>query len=223
MNLWKNWVKSFILLWRPSRCPDLCYPRPFSAFSCTSQLIWSRRLLNCQFLYGRHFLSSKLFVIPVWFCFGFSIERLPFNWRDPIGYSMAVSLQIIIASYPFRYLACFVTFALGGYLFTITMANDVIDVIKSINDDLKSEIDTFKKLSKLFNLHSDAKQLSWTTAHFIKPYEIFVRNFNFIFSLIGGFSSLCATTITALFAGSTIAISIALLMIQLAIVQFILF
>lgn len=136
---------------------------------------------------------------------------------------MAVSLQIIIASYPFRYLACFVTFALGGYLFAITMVKDVIDDIKSINDDLKSKIDAFKKLFKLFNLHSDAKQLSGTTTHFIKLYEIFVRNSNFIFSLIGGFSNLCATTITVLFAGSTIAISIALLMIQLAIVQCILF
>lgn len=85
-----------------------------------------------------------------------------------MGYLVAVSLQIIVALVPLRYLACFIAFALGLYLHCITLAKDVIDYINSINDDVKkfkSKIDIYKQLSELVHLHSDGKQLSLTTIY----------------------------------------------------------
>ena len=97
--------------------------------------------------------------------FYFQIDRLPFNWKNPIGYGIAVALQISIVSYPLRYLACFFTLAFGAYLIGTTIAKHVVEDMKSTNDDIKfskSKIDVFKKLSELIQMHSDAKQLNET-------------------------------------------------------------
>lgn len=106
--------------------------------------------------------DHRLFKILINFL---SIWRLPFNWRHPLGFLVAVFLQIIAVIFPFRYLSCFITFALGSYLFVSTLTNDVVNYVKSINDDAKkskSKIDIYKKLSELVHLHSDGKQLSET-------------------------------------------------------------
>lgn len=108
-------------------------------------------------------------VASFWFrltSYRFETQRFPFNWKTPIGYLVAVALQIIVASFPLRYLSCFMTFPLGGHLFTVTIANDVIADMKSINDDVKiwkSETYIYTKLLELIHLHSDGKQLSGTT------------------------------------------------------------
>lgn len=50
-------------------------------------------------------------------------------------------------------------------MFVSTLTNDVVNYVKSINDDAKkskSKIDIYKKLSELVHLHSDGKQLSET-------------------------------------------------------------
>lgn len=84
---------------------------------------------------------------------------------------MVIALQIIIASYPLHYLACFVSFALGSFLLAITLCKDVIGDLTYVNDDIKikgekSKIDILKKLSESIDLHSDAKQLSSTVCKF---------------------------------------------------------
>lgn len=73
---------------------------------------------------------------------------------------MAIILQYIIVSYPFRYLACFKILALGAYLIAVTMAKAVVDDIKSTNDKItkQSKNDLSKKFIELINLNSDAKQ-----------------------------------------------------------------
>lgn len=75
---------------------------------------------------------------------------------------MAIVLQIILASYVFRYLACIMAFALGAFLFTITLIKEGLNDLVAANNDvkrLKSGIDMFQKLSRLTKLHSDGKQL----------------------------------------------------------------
>lgn len=77
---------------------------------------------------------------------------------------MAIALQTIMLAYPMRYLACFVTLALGSYLNSITLAEGLASDIKSLDADrkkmLRPRILMVKKVSKLINLHSFSKQLS---------------------------------------------------------------
>lgn len=194
MNLWKNWVKLFTWLWQEHQ-PVLCCQKLFFAYSYTLQRIWDQTLLNCPFHNCRLFeiklikpikptaTNYLLRSIIFYFVKKYVFQRLPFNWKNPIGYLVAVFLQIIVETYHFRYLACFLTFALGGYLFTTTSSIDVIKDLKSVNDDLRSKIDISTKLTKLINLHSDSKQLSATT---VTPYEfsVFRRLSNKHFTLI---------------------------------------
>lgn len=142
------------------------------------------KAIFCLFIYFTTDLGHDAFKlsIPLWYfmdiyfvdfdiklksirCLGFniSIERFPFDWRKPTGYSLAIALQTFMLAYPMRFLACFLTLALGGYLNSITIANDVIHDVKSFNHDkiwLKSKVDVHIKLFELTNLHSAAKQLS---------------------------------------------------------------
>lgn len=78
---------------------------------------------------------------------------------------MAIALQIFIVLHPLRYMVCIVSFALGCFLFAITLVNELIDDITAANDDIKkskSKVDLVKKFSELINLHSDGKQFSGT-------------------------------------------------------------
>lgn len=73
---------------------------------------------------------------------------------------------MILVSYPFHYLACFVILALGAFLFSITLNQDTVDDLNTANDDLKSlksKLDIFKKLSESVRLNSTGKKLNATT------------------------------------------------------------
>lgn len=151
----------------------------------------------------------------------FDTERFPFNWKNPIGYCVSVSLQIIVVLYPMRYLASFSTLALGAYLFAVSSVKVVTADIKASNDNtdllLKSPtFDIYRKFSELIDLHSDAKQLSVLKNRF-KYYTQILRLFH---RLIGVFSRLFEITITILFTASIVAVCIALLMIQMEIVSY---
>lgn len=74
-------------------------------------------------------------------------------------------LQLLILIYPFRFVAIFLSLALGAYLFATTMINDAINDMKSTNDDIKtrkSEIHISDKFAKLIFVHADGKKLSAT-------------------------------------------------------------
>lgn len=120
-----------------------------------------------------------------------------------------------------RYMACFLTLALGGYLNSIILAQDVTSNIKSFDADRKKmskpRIRMIKKISDLINLHSAAKQFS--RAAIILRNEANIHRAFSHFRIIGSFSRLYATTITALFAGSCIAICLAMLMIKVELVE----
>lgn len=126
-------------------------------------------------------------------------------------------------AYPMRFLACFLTLALGGCLNSITMANDVIYDVKSFNHDkiwLKSKVDVHNELFELINLHSAAKQLSRKNKS-LKSIQIIILFITIYVRIINGFSKLYATTITVLFAGSCITICSAMLMVKVEVVEYI--
>lgn len=116
-----------------------------------------------------------------------------------------------------RYMVCFVTLALGGYLNSITLAKDVNGDIKSFNADRK-RLNIVKKLPEWIKLHSDGKQLSRKTVILHNSYKTYTFC-NFL-RVMGIFSKLYATTITVLFAGSCVAIGLAMLMVEVQLVEY---
>lgn len=96
-------------------------------------------------------------------CLNLQIDRFPFDSKNPVGFSVAVVLQIIIIGYPLRFLACYASLALGAYMFAIAFVKDILDDLKSLNDNLKAtspESDVYKKLCEVIHVHSGGKQLN---------------------------------------------------------------
>lgn len=129
-------------------------------------MIRESTLLNCLFHYGNiSTLVQYKYDDKALLCFS-EIVRFPF-WKSPIGYPIAVTIQIIILSYPCLFLTSLFLLALGAYLFSVTVVNGIVDILKSVNADLKtskSKVDLYKKLPKLIRVHTNGKQLSATAA-----------------------------------------------------------
>lgn len=89
--------------------------------------------------------------------------RLPFDWKNPLGYLVAVAATSIMASDPLHYMGCFLFLFYGVYMFSISIVKDLKGQLHSINKlarGKKCRADMYKKLSKFIRLHADIKQLS---------------------------------------------------------------
>lgn len=77
------------------------------------------------------------------------MQRLPFDWKNPIGYLMAVALQIQIASVLIQYIETFLTLGFAGLLFIFSLVKDLINDLKRFNKTAKSkksQLPTVKEL-----------------------------------------------------------------------------
>lgn len=89
--------------------------------------------------------------------------RLPFDWKNPSGYFMAICLEGIVGLPVLHYFAFCVSFGLCGYLFSIAFVKDLKSDMRSLNEAAKikkSEVDCFKHLKEFVHLHADGVQLS---------------------------------------------------------------
>lgn len=97
------------------------------------------------------------------FCIGQLTERYPFDWKNPIGYAIAVIIQCLVTFYLLHYLTCFLSIPLGAYLIANSV-NEFMEIdLKSINkmakrENTKSAI--FKPFSRFIRSNAEFKQLS---------------------------------------------------------------
>lgn len=87
--------------------------------------------------------------VCVWFLVIFCIKkiskeglprnRFPFDWKNPIGYSVAVMLCVRITAIPFCYIRTFLTLGAGSFLISLTVAADNQCDLDSINESIKAE------------------------------------------------------------------------------------
>lgn len=167
------------------------------------------------------------------------MKRIPFNWRNPYGYFIAVVFQTIGISYVCHYLACFMSFTLGAYLYAATINRYMIDDLKSMNGIAKLKKSNSGILNQLFNFiraHSECKQLSKYSNSYdlnnsfilallffwelVWVYKITNSN-NFksiLFRLITDLEEILETTLTIDFLSCTVALSITMLMVQMEVV-----
>lgn len=104
---------------------------------------------------------NVIFPFAVLILFG----RFPFDWKNPIGFLVAVILQTIMISYPLRYMSCYTRLALGSYLFAITFVRDTIDEANDFSDSLRksrSKLNAYKKISEIIQVHAEGKRSSLT-------------------------------------------------------------
>lgn len=95
-----------------------------------------------------------------------NIIRLPFDSKNPIGYSIALALECTMLLNPLRYLAVLVTLGFANYKFAKEIANDAIDYIHLFSECAKARRPQQKQqqymielLSHWVCIHSDAKEL----------------------------------------------------------------
>lgn len=152
-------------------------------------------------------------------------ERLPFDWKNPVGYLIAVLCQCTLLINAFRYVACLMTLGIASYIYTFKLLDEALRILPAINDSVKKskthqqQQHTFKLLVNFIRLHADIKQLS--ELHSISMAD---QCWRYIFVLIYDFrlvregTYLYDVILTAAFAGSTVAMCISMLMIEMEMV-----
>lgn len=109
-------------------------------------------------------------------------SRIPFDWKNPIGYFIAICLQCFVILCISHYFAFAVSIGVGGFSFMFAFAKDMRSDLRSLNkaSNIKnSEKDCFKHFSEFVHLHSNGVQLSNKQSR--NKIMIFLTNFNFCF------------------------------------------
>lgn len=88
--------------------------------------------------------------------------RFPFDSRNLIGYLMAVGLEYSANALLYFFNAGLVPLAIGIFLFTLSMTEDIKNNLNSVNEMIKikgTRPEIYKKITHSIRLHSKAKQL----------------------------------------------------------------
>lgn len=88
-------------------------------------------------------------------------NRLPFNWKTPVGY--IVTVIWMSASY-FLILSCLLStiwFYAGCCWLIITFVEDITNDLELLSVGSRSDQRRLERFGKIIQLHIDVKQLSW--------------------------------------------------------------
>lgn len=149
--------------------------------------------------------------------------RTPFDWRNPIGYLVAVTMQYVMIMYLLSTVGCALVFAIASYLFSIAMSKSIKLNLCSINRKAGDEIHRMRLMEQLVEFieyHSRVKQLSIQNKQIehsstnTKSSQITV-----ILRVSSDFSAIYQHIITTLFVWSLSSICVSMLMIQTQLVS----
>lgn len=110
-----------------------------------------------------YFMGS--FILYYYTDLGKDAFHLPFiawwflDWRNPLGYLLIFSYELLIIYYSIMFCAVFVCIPFGSCHFMQTFANDIISELKELNTlNEKSEIEFFNRFRKTIEFHVLAKR-----------------------------------------------------------------
>lgn len=93
-----------------------------------------------------------------------NMNRLPFNWKNPIGYLIAVALECTLLLNPLRYMATMMTIGFAIFVFAIEFSSTIVDDMRALNKCAKVKRSQQKHihdlLSHCIDTHSDVKKFS---------------------------------------------------------------
>lgn len=168
-----------------------------------------------------------------------SCQRLPFDWRNPFGYFIAMVIEYAIASYAMTLGALTVATGVGAYLYMIASSKCIKVSLFSIGRRATTIYDddqthrTLDHFVEFIQFHSFVKQLSTNPfllflnalkrthdniEHLFEP--TFVEWFIHCVRFIGDFVDIYQHFFTILFVWSLSSMCGALLMIQIQLVQY---
>lgn len=91
------------------------------------------------------------------------VPRLPFDWRNPFGYLIAIAIHCILFWYETMIGACPLVSAFGYYYFGIAASKCIKGSLFSIAQSIDAKINKkhiFDQLAEFIELHSSVEQLS---------------------------------------------------------------
>lgn len=103
-----------------------------------------------------------------------NICRFPFDWMNPIGYSVPMVLQYILLTYEISLVAFLNSFGLGTFLFTICIVKDMKSCLNTISEDWKKS-KKFKsniELNKRLRVNEARLKLSKELCNFVEFHGI---------------------------------------------------
>lgn len=111
--------------------------------------------------------------------------RYPFDWKNPIGYLMALFYEFLIEFLLIYGAMALLNFSIGVYLLLISLSEDIKCDLCSFNESARQSDDsnTVTQFSKLIHYHSKVIQLS----DFDDYNELWRRkehNWNFFISIV---------------------------------------
>lgn len=124
------------------------------------------------------------------FIFRFSNnKRYPFDWKNPIGYGIAMAFEFLSGWCTFFVALAILKFAIGIYLFVFSMVEDIKCDLESINRNAKfkkTRVEVVQQFSGIVQFHSKVMQLStfqfihrnMDPTHWKKNCSIFISNHN---------------------------------------------
>lgn len=185
--------------------------------------IWKAMLLSYQFRCGELILvivspmiSEKL-LLKIRFRFN-SIWRQPFNWhRHPIGYVFAVTSQWIAVSCVCFSVSILLAVGIAFFLLMFAITKDLKCILKVIEKNSCAKTrrkQIFKQFAEFIDLHAAIKQLSFVVCG---TNETFLLIFN---GIVSDFSDLYKPAFITLFLRGILSSCCALLIIQLALVEY---
>lgn len=87
-------------------------------------------------------------------------HRLPFDWKNPLGYAISVYLQLTLAFNSIRYIECFLIYGFAGLLLAFSIVKDIKNALNRFNKRARTKkfvTHGMKKLSKLIQLDVDLR------------------------------------------------------------------
>lgn len=130
-------------------------PKTFVPFDCYT-------MIKCVYMY----------------LFRFLIQRFPFDFKNPIGYTIDMTLQYMLALCIEFFIACMTSFTIGSHLMLTSLTKDIRSNLCSLKGNFKSKtnrINIPKQLTDSVQLHLSIKQSSKT--HFPAILMIFLSFF----------------------------------------------
>lgn len=91
-------------------------------------------------------------------------SRLPFDWKNPFGYFIAVVVEIVILSHIMKITACLIVFAIGFYLHAVGACKRIKEILSAIDQSAKRPANkqkiAFEQFDEFIRFDSRLKQLS---------------------------------------------------------------
>lgn len=119
--------------------------------------------LSYHFQCGEYDILSQSCYLIISVIMHISMLRVPFNWKSPIGFLIAMTVQCTIITYMAMIGACVLAVAIGSYFYTMAASKcikeNLFTVTENCRDKSKRKLIRVQ-LIEFIDFHTQVKQLS---------------------------------------------------------------